>query len=302
MAEAPVSEIASENHVSSPEEEIRGRLHTVLPRLPVFSGDPKDTNFDLWEYEVMCLRSEGVREADIRLAIRRSLKGQASRTLLTLGVGASVDDVLQKFKAVFGPTETAQNVLSMFYSLKQGVAEDAGSFAARLEDVILQAVQLGRVDRKDVDTMLREAFEGGLRRETKAVTSYLFASYSQFSELVVAVKRKERELTDKGGTVAAVQASEVDALKTLVLELRTELRTLRNQRDQRPTAPDHHVREDNQTARPQHRPARDQAAWQRRPRTEPVCWRCGMPGHVRSGCRMPLNGTAPVGRGRPQAQ
>ncbi|RUS68980.1 hypothetical protein EGW08_023257 [Elysia chlorotica] len=166
-------------------------VQTIQPRLPLFSGESKDTAFDLWRYEVECLRAEGKREADIRMAIRRSLKGQASRTLMTLGVGASVDDILRKFQSVFGPTETAQNILSRFYGLKQGQAEDAGSFAARLEDVILQAVQLGRVRREDVDAML--------------------------------------------GFISA-QASEVDALKTLVLELRTELRILKRDRAQHPPA------------------------------------------------------------------
>ena len=149
-------------------------MHTILPRLSLFSGETKDAAFDLWKYEVECLRAEGKREADVRLAIRRSLKGQASRTLMTLGVGASVDDILLKFQSVFGPTETAQNILSRFYSLQLGPTEDAGAFAACLEDAILQAVQLGRVRREDVDDMLCEAFEGGLRRETKSVTSYLF--------------------------------------------------------------------------------------------------------------------------------
>ena len=83
------------------------RVHTTLPRLPLFSGETKDATFDLWKYEVECLRAEGKREADVRLAIRRSLKGQASRTLMTLGVGASVDDILLKFQSVFGLTETA---------------------------------------------------------------------------------------------------------------------------------------------------------------------------------------------------
>ena len=150
------------------------RVHTTLPRLPLFSGETKDATFDLWKYEVECLRAEGKREADVRLAIRRSLKGQASRTLMTLGVGASVIDILLKFQSVFGLTETAQNILNRFYSLQQGPTKDAGAFAARREDTILQAVQLGRVRREDVDAMLCEAFEGGLRRETKSVTFYLF--------------------------------------------------------------------------------------------------------------------------------
>ena len=183
------------------------RVHAILPRLPLFSGETKVAAFDLLKYEVECLRAEGKREADVRLAVRRSLKGQASRTLMTLGVGASVDDILLKFQSVFGPTETAQNILSRFYSLQQGPTEDAGAFAARLENAILQAVQLGRVRREDVDAMLCEAFEGRLRRETKSVTSYLFTPRKEFYKLLVEVKRKERELVDKVGTVASVQAS-----------------------------------------------------------------------------------------------
>ena len=176
-------------------------MHTILPRLSLFSGETKDAAFDLWKYEVECLRAEGKREADVRLAIRRSLKGQASRTLMTLGVGASVDDILLKFQSVFDPMETAQNILSRFYSLQQGPTEDTGAFAARLEDAILQAVQLGRVRREDVDDMLCEAFEGGLRRETKSVISYLFTPRKEFSKLLVEVKRKERDLVEKVGTV-----------------------------------------------------------------------------------------------------
>ena len=66
--------------------EIDTRMHTILPRLPrlpLFSGETKDAACDLWKYEVECLRAEGKREADVRLAIRRNLKGQASRTVMT---------------------------------------------------------------------------------------------------------------------------------------------------------------------------------------------------------------------------
>ena len=78
-------------------DEIVGRpVHAVLPRLPIFSGDAKDTTFDLWSFEIKCLQTEGRAEADIRLAIRRSLKGQASRTLMSLGTEASVENILSK--------------------------------------------------------------------------------------------------------------------------------------------------------------------------------------------------------------
>ena len=168
---------------------------------------------------------------------------------MTLGVEASVDDIFLKNQSVFGPTETAQDILSRFYSLQQDQTEDAGAYASRLEDAILQAVQLGRVRREDVDAMLCEAFEEGLCRETKSVTSYLFTPRKEFSKLLVGVKRKERELVDKVGTVASVQDSEVDALKALVLELRPELRTLKNERSQQSFAHSTSVPQQHQTTR-----------------------------------------------------
>ena len=41
--------------------EIDTRVHTILPRLPLFSGETKDAAFDLWKYEVECLCAEGNR-------------------------------------------------------------------------------------------------------------------------------------------------------------------------------------------------------------------------------------------------
>ena len=66
-------------------------------RLPSFSGDGKDADFDLWKFGVDCLVQEGLGENTVRAFIRKSLKGQASRTLLSLGVEASVQDILAKF-------------------------------------------------------------------------------------------------------------------------------------------------------------------------------------------------------------
>ena len=282
------------------------RLHTVFPRLPIFSGDTKDTSFDLWRYEVECLRCEQTRETDIQVAIRRSLKGQASRTLMSLGVGASVEEILTKFQSVFGPNETAQTILSRFFGLKQAETESAGAFAARLEDTMLHAVQLGAVEKEKVEGMLCEAFGQGLRRETRLATYYLFPSKVPFTKLVFEVKMREEDQCRQVGTAAAVQASETDALKSLVLELRMELSALKRERAQQVPAehsyPAQNYASHDRGQPPPNQPMPQITSRRRGSGAEVVCWRCNMPGHVRSGCRMPLNGTAPVGRGRPQAQ
>ena len=132
-------EIVEENLQDSGDSEERvtfssERALQMPPRLPIFSGDAKDSPFDLWLFEVQCLQVEKRAENEIKTSIRRSLKGQASRTLMLLGIEASVEDIIVKFKSVFGPIQSTSTVLSTFYSIKQREGEDAGVFASRLED------------------------------------------------------------------------------------------------------------------------------------------------------------------------
>ena len=229
---------------------------------------------------------------------------------MSLGVGASVEEILTKFQSVFGPNETAQTILSRFFGLKQAETESAGAFAAHLEDKVLEdtmlhAVQLGAVEKEKVEGMLCEAFGQGLRRETRLATYYLFPSKVPFTKLVFEVKMREEDQCRQVGTAAAVQASETDALTSLVLELRTELSALKRERAQPAPAgqsyPARNYAPHDRGQPPPNQPM-PQMALRRRGSGAEVCWRCNMPGHVRSGCRIPLNGTAPVGRGRPQAQ
>ena len=300
------------------------RMHwSAPPRLPVFSGDEKDTPFELWQFEIQCLQGEGRDEMDVRAAIRRSLKGKASRTLMTLGVNASVSMILDKFSSVFGPTETAQTVLSRFYSLRQKECEDAGSFAARLEDCIRQASSLGRIEEGDIETMLREAFEGGLALNTRKATSYLFQSNSRFDKLVLQVKTKEKELELIGKpAVRSLEQTEIENLRATVAELKTEVKQLRdsNQPPNRgspilgrgqpyarslPTqtfTPRFVHNQPSRFVQPQTfshtRLPHDRSTYQNQNTfKEIVCFRCGLVGHVQKGCRANLNSNRSVRQG-----
>ena len=308
-----------------------------FPRLPQFSGEAKDANFAIWKYEVQCLINEKRSDTEIKTAIRRSLRGRASRTLLTLGEDASSADILNKFKSVFGSTQTAQTVLSTFYTLRQKDGEDAGTFAGRLEDVITQAVDLGRVKRGQVDKMLCEAFEEGLRSSVRAATSYLFGLNHPFDTLQMEVKRKERQLgltTEK-----ADDKEKVEKLTATVQQLTAEVKALRPQPtpqgDSRPkvgpgSTPNQILsgseRQRDWNARPdpnlisgsgfQRRNwnasrsgegtgpqmgaapfNRTRARGQQAPK---LCWGCNSPTHYIAAC--PLNYQGPVGRGHPQGR
>ena len=190
-----------------------GRLSHI--RLPTFSGEDKDTPFDNWKFDVQCYVKEGRSEVDILGAIRRSVKGAAARTLVNLGIEASVGAILSKFGEVYAPAVSAQTILQEFYSMRQRPQEDAGAFAARLEDCIFKAVRLEKVKRAEAPAMLLGAFQHGLCAGTKLATGHLFhaAKPEGFDALVTQVKLREGDVGPSGASANAVQAAPADLTK-----------------------------------------------------------------------------------------
>ena len=274
----------------------RPRGLELSPRLPVFSGGDRDTDYYVWEYEVRCLISEKYDDAGIRALIRRSLKGQASQVLMGLGTEASVEDILEKFEAVFGTTQTAQTVLSNFYSARQDKNEDAGAFAFRIETILNQAVRLKRVKPGETNDLLIEAFKNGLSPQTRLACSWLFGQHSNFNKLRVEVKRHEQELGILNPVqVKSVQDSQIESLTAEVKSLRASLNELRGASGPmqfagpRPVRPSFQPRGvDGVRPRFTGQGPRYSGAPPPRGRDPPTCYRCGMVGHVKKGCRMPL--------------
>ena len=281
------------------------RPNAVLPRLPVFSGDAKDVPYEQWQFEVQCLQRERWSEEDLKLLIRRSVKGQAASTLVNLGIDASVAQVLAKFENVFGSGVAASTVMAKFFSLKQAEGETAGVFARRIEETAHLAVKLGRIKPGELDSSLKEVFACGLRTAVKAAAGFLFEMRSlSFDELVTEVRRREQELgLDQAAKVNALQKSEVDDLKAQVASLTQELKALKTSQTatySQPRGP---------FAAPQafrqKQASRRRAETAREPRQPVICHRCHQVGHIARGCRnyVPsnhLNEHTPVRAGNSQ--
>ena len=67
------------------------------PKISIFSGDTKDTSFDLWKYEVSCLLSEKTYRRDaIKKALCKYLKGEAAKIAMRTGPSATLEELLEK--------------------------------------------------------------------------------------------------------------------------------------------------------------------------------------------------------------
>lgn len=296
--------------------------HRQPPRIATFSGTSKDAAFDIWKYEIECLISEKVySNEEILLAIRRSLKDSAARVLMHMGKTVTIQDIIHKFESVFGCVDRGQNLLSSFYSAKQGDTEDVTTFASRLEDLLSKAVEAGAIKPTDTNDMLCSVFYSGLNDYLKSISGYKFDKFKSFDELRVEVRRLEAELPCKTAHAKSAVASkdeQIEKLTGLVNQLRTDVNQFKTQLAER----DNSSSRGRTSFRGQHgqrgqgrmfntnsryrnnHPSQTYSNTQDNENTI-VCYRCGQKGHVKSGCRnrlsdgKPLNFRGSMAKGHP---
>ena len=162
-----------------------------VPRISIFSGNSKGaTQFDLWRYEVQCLKGQ-YSEAIILQAIRRSLRGEASKVLLCLGTEASVDDIVLKLDSIYSDVQRKETILAEFYSARQQVKEAVADWGCRIEELINKVDRISPLDVHVKDEMLRNIFWHGLHQPLKNISGHKYDNTSSFHELLVAIRQIE---------------------------------------------------------------------------------------------------------------
>ena len=205
-----------------------------------FSGDvtrKDEAYYDVWRYEVDCVvLDKSHREESVRRSIRRSLRGTAARALMRLGPEASLKDMLQKLDRMFGQAARKQQVLKEFYNAEQEQNENVTAWGCRLEDIMVRAQQLGNVDEKEAEEMLRERFWHGLRPDLQEGTGHKFDAITDFDELRVAIrtveqdhqlKKSSRPVKATTAQISAVESNtEMKELKSMVSQLASTVTSL----------------------------------------------------------------------------
>ncbi|KAK3085807.1 hypothetical protein FSP39_008905 [Pinctada imbricata] len=301
-------------------------LSQHIPKLSCFSGDQskQDTSYDLWRYEVDCLVREKYSESSIAQAIRRSLRGDAGKVAMRLGPEAKVADILDKMESVFGTMERGEKILEEFYSAKQKKDEDSMAWSCRLEEIFRKAVVKGVMSRSEANDKLRSRYWNGLHQWIQDVSGYKYDRLTEFDDLRKEVRLIEKEHVTKKAQVnmaipaSTEQPSELQELKGMIQQLTAKVTHLEKDKHRGSQTTyrggyggtgrqqQQRGRQGQQQWYPSYNYPRDDLAYYEPYTEEPVCYRCGQPGHLELGCRVILdhrrkptsNFSRPASRGR----
>ena len=141
-----------------PKEQPTKLVFTPPPRLMTFSSDEaaKGADYDTIGGEVGKLEEDpALSSTDNLTAVKKCLQRRAHTTVKRLGPEASHDKVLQKLEMTFGHMLKGRLVMKLFHVAEQKPDEDV----ARLEYLMDQAVELGKVTEKEQNVFKRTVLE-----------------------------------------------------------------------------------------------------------------------------------------------
>lgn len=309
-----------QSHKQEPPQKYTTQHVNYFPRISVFSADNKgDTTYELWRYEVTCLMKENYLPEVITQAVRKSLRGEAGRIAMRLGINASVEEIVAKMDSIYGIIDNKEILLAQFYSARQKEDETVSDWSCRLEDLLNKAIQKGEVNKKDANKMLCTMFYNGLRPALKDISGHKYDQIHNFDELRVALRIIEQDhipvMSKPINKMHATTSKDTDMkeLKGIVQQLAADVKSLKDKasRPQQPSQPpfhryheDHYQRQQFQQQR-RFQPTPPSNNRHTQPRQDITCWNCGQPGHIAVGCRVrtdhrkkPLNYRGPAQGGR----
>ena len=127
------------------------RLKAVFNKLKAAGLKLKPSKFDLFKQQINYLghvvSKEGFEhgyhaisdahknfsEQQVRAAITKSCVGDAADAMCCLPPGATLDDILEKFKWLYGSVESSDTLMQEFYHIAQGKSEKVQTFVLHLE-------------------------------------------------------------------------------------------------------------------------------------------------------------------------
>ena len=137
----------------------------------------------------------------MRAAITKSCVGDAADAMCCLPPGATLDDILEKFKWLYGSVESSDTLMQEFYHIAQGKSEKVQTFVLHLERA-LKAIRQQypyAMTKEEGHRHLKDHLFHGLKPNLCNALHYLYDKPdSQYSQLVMACRKAEMETLGSG--------------------------------------------------------------------------------------------------------
>ena len=166
--------------------------------IPYFlgTGREKDTVwFEQW-YHAISDTQKNFNEQLVKAAITKSCVGDAADAMCCLLPGATLDDILEKFKGLYGSVESSDILMQEFYKIAQGKREKVQTFVLHLERALTAIKQQHPyvMTEEEGQRHLRDCLFYGLKPNLHNALPYLYGKPdSQYSQLVMASRKAETE-------------------------------------------------------------------------------------------------------------
>ena len=177
------------------------------PQIGTFSGTlpvPKgEVSFQQWKYQVQVALTAHS-DKSVRGVMLSSITGPASTALSYVGMGASIDEILQSFQRRYLQQKTPDQWWSDFFSVKQGPKESVISLVTQLETVF---THLEEADPSVTREILKERFYQAMNQRMRDSLHFAYEQKdSTYEALIDKAKMVEAERSDIKATVASATA------------------------------------------------------------------------------------------------
>ena len=181
-----------------------GQPHlNTIPGIPGFSSTEREKDtvwFEQW-YHAISDAHMNFSEPLVRAAIPKSCVGDAADAMCCLAPGAMLDDILEKFKWLYGSVECADTLMQEFYHISKGKSEKVQTFVLHLERALKAKRQQYPYAKTEEEghRHLKDCLFHVLKPNLCNVLHYLYDKPdSQYSQLVMPSRKAEMETLGSG--------------------------------------------------------------------------------------------------------
>ena len=132
----------------------------------------------------------------MRVAITKSCVGDAGDAMGCLPPGATLDDILEKFKCFYGSVESSETLMPEFYHIAQGKSEKVQTFVLCLDQAqkAIKQQYPYAMTKEEGHRHLKDCLFYGLKPNLSNALHYLYDKPDyQYSQMVMASRKAKME-------------------------------------------------------------------------------------------------------------